>query len=307
MLCYESIERPSDGLTTGACCKHSFHTDCVAVRLNVDNTRTARVYLQTKCPACDVTDNKVVSLLESIDGKLEGFGAQLTKVVTEVKALRTDLNKLTANQATTDAKVEALSARTDDLENRLEAVETNAAETSLSAADEAVLLRAACDQVAHQLVVSGLPEADGEDVKELSRSLVEALDPTLGGDEIVDAFRIGKRRRPVDSRRSGIAGPRSVIISLKSKGACKKVIEAKKGKPDLNAMQLDQSLPEVKLYVNFRQPAQLHQLRDCVLKALPNVDRKHIWISDGAVFLRKSKDDRPVKILPSTNLRQLSI
>lgn len=232
-------------------------------------------------------------MLESIDQKLDGFGNKLNKVATEVEALRTDFNKLTANQAATNAKVEAVSARSDNLESHLDAVESNAAEFKLSAADEAVFLHAPCNQVAHQLVVSGLLEVDGEDIKKLSNSLIRALDATLGQEELVEAFRVGKRHRVIGSRRSGLAGPRSVVISLKSRESCKKVIEAKKSKPDLNAKQLDQSLPEVKVYVNHRQPAQLHQLRDHVLKAFPNVDRRHIWIADGAVFLRKTKDDRP--------------
>lgn len=111
------------------------------------------------------------------------------------------------------------------------------------------------------------------------------LDPALGGDVVVDAFRIGKRRRIAGLRRSGLAGPRSIIISLKNNDICKKVVEGKKPKPDLNAKQLGQSLPEAKVYVNFRQPAQVHQLRDRVLKKFPHVDRKHVWISNGAVFL----------------------
>ncbi|KAH0555255.1 hypothetical protein KQX54_016488 [Cotesia glomerata] len=224
---------------------------------------------------------------------MDGFGSQLNKVATEVEALCVDFNKLTANQAATDAQVKAVLARTNDLENRIVAVESNEVELKLSAADEAVILRAAFDQVAHQLVVSGLPEEDGEDVKKLSRSLVGMLDPALDGDVVVDAFRIGKRRRIVGSRRSDLAGPRLIIISLKSSDICKKVVEGKKAKPDLNAKQLGQSLPEVKVYVNFRQPAQLHQLRDRVLQKFPHVDRKHVWISDGAVFLRKTKVDRP--------------
>ncbi|XP_046743346.1 uncharacterized protein LOC124409641 [Diprion similis] len=80
---------------------------------------------------------------------------------------------------------------------------------------------------------------------------------------------------------------------MKSKDACRKVIDAKKGQRDFNAKQVDQSLPDVKVYGNLRQPAQLHQLKDRVIKAFPRVDRKHIWISDGAVFLRKSQADRP--------------
>lgn len=307
VLCYDFIDRSSEGLTTGASCRHSFHVDCAVVRLNVESTRIAKVKLQTKCPACDVTDNRVVELLESIDKKLDDFGTKLTEVIGDVKILREDVNKLATQQTDTDAKVDAVTARADDLESRLETVVLNSAEFKLSAADEAVILRAACDQVAHQLIVSGLPEVDGENVKELSKSLIGVLDAAPGEDVLVDAFRIGKRRRVAGSRRSGLAGPRSVVLSLKSKDACKQVIEAKKGKPNLNAKQLNQSLPDDKVYVNYRQPAQLHRLRDRVLKAFPNVDRKHVWISDGAVFLRKSKDERPVKILPSTNLQQLAI
>lgn len=97
MLCYDYIDRSSEGLTTGAPCKHSFYADSAIVRLNVESTRTARVQLQTKCPACNVTDDQVVSLLQSISQKMDGFGSQLSKVATEVEALRVDFNRLTAN------------------------------------------------------------------------------------------------------------------------------------------------------------------------------------------------------------------
>ncbi|KAH0551005.1 hypothetical protein KQX54_000311, partial [Cotesia glomerata] len=227
-LCYEFIDRAGEGLTTGESCKHSFHADCAVVRLNANNTRAAGVKLQTKCPACSVTDDRVIALLESIHQKLGGFGAKLDKVADEVKGLRTDFNRLNAKQTATNTKVYTVSART-----------------------------------------------------------------ALGGDEFVDAFRVGKRRRVAGSRRSGLVGPRSVIISLKSKDVCKRVIDAEKGKPDLTSKQISNSLPEGKVYVNYRQPAQLHQLRDRVLKAFPNVDRKYVWIAYGAVFLKKTQDDRP--------------
>ncbi|KAH0561101.1 hypothetical protein KQX54_013009 [Cotesia glomerata] len=178
-LCYVFIDRVAERLTTGAPCKHSFHADCAVLRLNVNSMRVAGVKLQTKCPACSVTDDRVVTLLESIDQKLVGFGAKLNKVANEVKALRSDFNKLKAEQTATNTKVDAVSERTDDLENRVEAVEANATELKLSAADEAVLLRAACDQVAHQLVVTGLPGVDDEDVKELSKSLIKVLDASV--------------------------------------------------------------------------------------------------------------------------------
>ncbi|KAH0535122.1 hypothetical protein KQX54_013751 [Cotesia glomerata] len=135
---HDIIDRVAEGLTTGASCKHSYHADCAVVRLNVNSTRVAGVKLQTKCPTCIVTDDRVVTFLESIDQKLGGFGAKLDKVADEVMALRTDFSKLKAEQTATNTRVDAVSAKTNDV---------NATELKLSAADEAVLLRAACDQV----------------------------------------------------------------------------------------------------------------------------------------------------------------
>lgn len=111
-----------------------------------------------------VTDDRFLTLLESIDQKLGGFGTKLDKVADELKALRTDFNKVKVEQTATNARVNAVSARTDDLENRVEAVEANATELKLSAADEAVLLRFACDQVAickQCLVVPGIRSHSG--------------------------------------------------------------------------------------------------------------------------------------------------
>ncbi|XP_046748859.1 uncharacterized protein LOC124412786 [Diprion similis] len=229
------------------------------VTLNVDSKRLASVKLQTQCPVCQVTDNSVIDLLQTINAKLDGFGEQLQKDTAEVASLRVDFEALNTAQEETNLKVDA--------------VEAVPAEAKLSAADEAVLLRAACKQVSNQLVVSGLPEVEGEDIKSLSRSLIGALGVTLDEDDLVDALRIGKRRRAAGYRRSGLAGPRTIVVAMRSKDACRKVIDAKKGKRDFNAKQVDQSLPDVKVYVDLRQPAQLHQLKDRVIKAFPRVDQ----------------------------------
>nr|ACE75357.1 hypothetical protein GIP_L2_0080 [Glyptapanteles indiensis] len=125
--------------------------------------------------------------------------------------------------------------------------------------------------------------------------------------ELVGAFRVGKKARGGNSQHGqGSAVTHSFIITLKNKDSCKKLVAAKKNKPNLTAKDVDVSFSNNKVYLNAHQPAQLYQLRDRVLKAFPRVERKHVWIADGAVFMRKSADSRPIRILPSTDLQELS-
>ncbi|XP_068994256.1 uncharacterized protein [Neodiprion pinetum] len=205
-LCSEYIVRATEGLSTGAVCKHSFDTECVSIRLNADSDFEAIQQLRFQCPACSITDSLVQSLLESINSKLDGL-------------------KTSAN--------------------------------------EAVLLCAACNQVSNQLIVNGLPEADGENLKELAGTLIKALGIQSDNSEIVNAYRMGKKSRARGLSENGnSAASRSIVLMMKNNDCCRKVINAKKEKKNLTAKHVNPSFPESKIYVNHRQSAQLHQLRD---------------------------------------------
>ncbi|CAG5100839.1 Similar to LAC: Lachesin (Schistocerca americana) [Cotesia congregata] len=65
---------------------------------------------------------------------------------------------------------------------------------------------------------------------------------------------------------------------------CKKLVAAKKSKPNLTAKEVDGSFADTKVYVNHRQPVQLYHLRDRVLQAFPQVQRRHVWIADDMII-----------------------
>lgn len=302
-LCFESISRSLPSVTSGAPCKHSFHEECLRVKLK-GKSHDIVAYTRDECPSCNVTDVTIKKLLEAINLKLDGLKTcekKVDKLIENFGTLREDLKELKAAQKKTDADVASLGQRLDAVESR--AVE---AKTALSIADETVLLRAACDQVSNQLLVSGLPETGNDDAKLLATALTDALETPLEPGVLVDAYRVGKRVRAKGvQREGGSAGARSLVIVFNSKDFCKKLINAKKNKPNLTAKEIDRSLADKRIYVNHRHPVQLYQLRDRVLQAFPQVQRKHVWIADAAVFMRKSEDCRPIKILPSTDLQKL--
>ncbi|KAH0567728.1 hypothetical protein KQX54_012621 [Cotesia glomerata] len=245
-LCFDSISRPSESLTTRASYRHSFHAECLQLKLK-NKCRNIPVSLADTCLSCSITDVYKKKLLQSNDN-IEDLNKWLTAVETKVS----------------EAKV------------------------GISVADEMVLLRAACEQILNQFVVSGLSETVNEDVKLLTGALAVALESPLEPSELVDAFPVGKKAR------------------VENVDSCKKSVTAKKTKPNLTAKDVDGYFPDNRVYFNLCQPAQLYQLRDCVLKAFSRVERKHVWIADETVFMRKSADSRPIKILPSTDLQELS-
>lgn len=65
--------------------------------------------------------------------------------------------------------------------------------SSLSPADEAVLLRAACEQVSKQLIINGLPESDNKNVNLLVKDFVKTPGVQLNNDDLVKAYRIRKK------------------------------------------------------------------------------------------------------------------
>lgn len=163
--------------------------------------------------------------------------------------------------------------------------------------------------MANQLIINGLPENENEDTKALVSFTLNALGTRHRNTEIVFARRIGRAQPSSGPVRHGntSSGSRSIVVGLKTPDTCSEVIDAKKNKPNITAKQVNSLFPDSKLYINRRQPAQLHQLRDNVLKTFPRIDRRHVWIANSAVYIRKSQADRPIRILPSTDLQQLPL
>lgn len=167
----------------------------------------------------------------------------------------------------------------------------------------------ACDQVADKLVINGLPEMDNGNTKAVVGDLVKSLRIQSANTEITNAHRVGRKARATESASSNMSTGTSLSIFLTARTVdfCNKIISAKKEKPDLTAKQVNMSFPEIKIYINRCQPTQLHQLRDRVIKAFPHIMRKHIGIANGAVYIKKLQNDRPIRIFPSTDLQKLSI
>ncbi|KAH0541121.1 hypothetical protein KQX54_021095 [Cotesia glomerata] len=146
------------------------------------------------------------------------------------------------------------------------------------------------------------------DAKLLATALTDALDTPLEPGVLVDAFQVRKKAHAKGAQHGGgSTGSRSLVIVFNNKDFCKKLVAAKKSKPNLTAKEVDGSFADTKVYVNHRQPVQLYHLRDRLLQAFPQVQRRHVWIADAAVFMRKSDDCRPIKILPSTDLQKIVI
>lgn len=216
----------------------------------------------------------------------------------------TQCAELKAAQSITDSKLAGLHDRLTDDE-----ASTHEVRTQLSSTDELVLLRAACNQIMNQLRMNGLPENENKDTKTLVSSTLSALGIKHGHTEIVFARRIGRAQPSSGPIHHGntSSGIRSIVVGLKTPNTCSAVVDTKKNNPNITAKQVNASFPDSELYINRHLPAQLHKLRDEVLKSFPHIECNHMWIANSVVYIRKSQVDRPIRVLPSTDLQQLSL
>lgn len=180
---------------------------------------------------------------------------------------------------------------------------------------QSTLLHLACRDMATQLVIRGVPEtaedpnAVTEDLKEFVVRLGLALGVQSLSADVVRVERLGKK--PRSKRRSqapGQAPPatRTVLVELSSRARCLDLITAKKAVPNLCASQIAAWYPPSKVYINHRYPAQLHQLRNDVLKRFPALLPKSVWIQDEAVLIRVNAASKPVRVGLSTDISKLS-
>lgn len=222
-LCYASIDVPSSAITTGDKCKHSFHAICLKIRFQVETSRAATDRVRSCCPICTRDETtaigaeiqKISTLLVTMNTRLGAFEATAAKVstlVTVVEDLRGKFDSMLADNVALKSGLETVNATVTevkkDVDSLAEVASRHSAEISeigsklairqtgvLAPADEAMLLRVACNEVANQLIITGIQDGgDRERLDEILTKLLAALNIQLPPDAIIRFEQMGRYR-----------------------------------------------------------------------------------------------------------------
>lgn len=134
-LCFATIERSSESLSTRAKCKHYFHIGCIAVKFNTDCAEDAADAIKSQCPACEITDNNVVNLLKNTSEKLNGLkqcNEKIDKISHDVKSFRSEISSLKITLVDVGVRIDAVTELATDTDRRLFVVESQSEETKVS-------------------------------------------------------------------------------------------------------------------------------------------------------------------------------
>lgn len=291
---------------TGAPCKHQFHSVCVKVRHCLQSRSLVKDFVKSKYPVCPDNNSSILEEIHKkldkvvkIGEKLEDIKAKVTKMAGDFDILRGSVAALEIMVSKLETGVDhyigegATNAIVSELEERIsKSVHTKAIEEI-----EARQLLMESQYLSDQIVVSGIPESDSENLIVTVERLGELLEVNnVGLEELISAERIGKKRNERIRR--------DIFVKCKTSQTVNNFINGKKQKQNLTANMLINSAPRAPIYVNRRYPPALYKLKQKLTKNYPRLKRR-TWISGGAVYIRLQDDSEPIKILPSTNLESI--
>uniref|UniRef100_A0A6V7JKN1 RING-type domain-containing protein n=1 Tax=Bracon brevicornis TaxID=1563983 RepID=A0A6V7JKN1_9HYME len=158
-------------------------------------------------------------------------------------------------------------------------------------------LRMESAQLASHLILSGVPEMEGENLTDF----LQATCCHIGAEISTGAFLSVERMGKLSSERS-----RPFLVKCASPAVVDTIINAKKRFGCLHAKQLPGSwAQDFKIYINRRRPSLLYKLRDALLEQKKSLSPRSVWFGDFWLFVRLPDVSRPLKIYSMKEVQSL--
>ncbi|KAK2579150.1 hypothetical protein KPH14_000911 [Odynerus spinipes] len=245
----------------------------------------------------------IVGRMDRLAADLKAVSTRVTGVEARVDSLGTDLKDLSRKQGELSTSMTARLDKNEECHRSYaEALRSTEAATSKLASKVAALTdkvtRLEGDRRASQLVLSGLPEKPGEDLRTIVTKASSVLGVDLPSTHLVRVTRM--RGVPNVDR------PRLVHILLASSISRDAIISAKRKKGQLLASEVDATLGTRQIFVNE------YLSRDtwALLRQARVVARKrgyqHVWIRSGRVYVRRESGSSITSISSTEDLNNLS-
>lgn len=142
----------------------------------------------------------------------------------------------------------------------------------------------------YDLVVTGIPEDDSEDLHQIISAAAAILQVQLGELDIAHAHRI-KSTNPTTNQ------PRFIYISLESRVKRNLLLNNAKAAPELLASQIRPTFPATRFYINEWQPASINSLYRKAKEAARRCNYNYVWYSHGKIRVRRNNDHDSVPIV----------
>lgn len=140
------------------------------------------------------------------------------------------------------------------------------------------------------LVITGIPEDDSEDLNEIIKTTAAILQVHLGELDIAQANRI-KSTNPNANQ------PRFIYVSLESRVKRNLLFANAKVAPELLASQIQPAFPATRVYINEWQPAFINSLYRKAKEAARRCNYKYTWFSHGKIRVRRNGDQESAPIV----------
>lgn len=223
---------------------------------------------------------------DSLFHELKSLSRSNEQIISSNKQLVTQVTEL-------GDKFKALSISNTELTNRCDGLESeNACLRGLLTGAISRLEHLEHVSCAEDVVISGLPEAPGEDLPSLVQSIGTTLNTVLVPGTILAAHRLGSAA-PDASR------PRSVLVRLASDVLRNKLIEQKRRKGTLFARDipgLGYAAGSGRLYINEGLPPTTRRLLAESRRSVAQHGWQQAWVRNGAVYIINDVNTRPIRV-----------
>lgn len=142
----------------------------------------------------------------------------------------------------------------------------------------------------HDLVITGIPEDDAEDLREIIITAAAIMQVHLGELDIVHAHRI-KSTNPNTNQ------PRFIYVSLESRAKRNLLFAKAKEAPELLASQIRPAFPATRFHVNEWQSASVNSLFRKAKEAARGNNYKYTWFSHGKIRVRRNSEPGTATII----------
>lgn len=278
-------------------CKQSFHGKCVDLtpedikfyeendtiwRCQPCSTERRKSMAIESAPKSAVTYDDVVNLVSDLRKDIKGvensLGVSINSAFEEIKETKNLVSKQNEDMSALLELVNKLSTENVELKNRVSALESRMDDIEQYSRRDTI-------------EIHGVPVAAGEQVVEVVKSVVTALDLPIEDTMISACHRLRSRE--------GTGKPPGIIVKMVRRMDAQEILKKRRVKRNF-------STHHIGLTANLAVPIYINESlcpgRRRLLNAAKNIQKeKHytfLWIRDGKILLRKSDKD-PVKVVTS--------
>ncbi|CAK1552326.1 unnamed protein product [Leptosia nina] len=262
--------------------------------------------VQSSPGLCDAEE---LSVAQNITQLREEF----SNVTREISLFRQEMSRLTVLLNEFNSRIERVENRVDQLEKTTEERITSLESSGPTHLEES--LREKITELKQELnerdrlslrcdiVLSGIPEEEGENAMHLATSVAHKIGVTLEEKDVVFAERLGLRRKPVGQT------SRPIILRLLRHSTRDEILHSARVRRDIDTtgLNLNSDTPPSKIYLNERLTRYDKHLFSLAKQAAVESGWKYVWTRDGRVLARQSPTARVRRIICEKDIQSVFV